>query len=179
MDACVLSATMGNYARLRRLWLKDQVVDAPKLWPKFRPDDWGFSRWQQWEANRMRTSGGIAVVAATPSEADPARASYALDVPRHWRYEGRLATQYWKAPVQKGLVVRVNGRKTFWSTQAAIPGGVSYENFELKAPFRAGQEFRFGVIAEGPQKLGFDPEMRKNPADKPAPKADVNRPWAP
>jgi hypothetical protein len=161
MQACVLSATMGNYARLRRLWLKDEVVDAGKLWPKYKPDNWGFAPWRQWEAKRLRVSDGIAVVAATASEADPARATYAADVPRPWRYEGRPATQYWKAPMQKGLVVRVNGRKTFWATKAAIPGGVSYENFELKAPFRPGQEFRFGVIAEGPEALGFDAGARK------------------
>jgi hypothetical protein len=155
MDACVLSATMGNYARLRRIWLKDEVINAPKLWPKFQPDGWGFSRWHQWEVNRMRISDNIAVVAATANETDPSRATYASDVPRHWRYEGRRATQYWKAPVEKGMVVRVNGRKTFWATRAAIPGGVSYENFELKAPFRQGQEFRFGVISEGPEALGF------------------------
>jgi RNA polymerase sigma factor (TIGR02999 family) len=34
-------------------------------------------------------------------------------------------------------------------------GGVSYENVELEAPFKAGQEFRFGVTPEGPEKLGF------------------------
>jgi hypothetical protein len=156
MQACVLSATMGNYARLRRLWLKGEVVEAARLWPHFTPDAAGFTAWRQWPHDRLLAKGGAAIVAATSDEADPARARYAPDVPAPWRYQGKPATQYWQATIQKGLVVRVNGRRTFWGTRAAIPGGVSYENFELQAPFRAGQEFRFGVSADPPEKLGFD-----------------------
>jgi hypothetical protein len=156
MQACVLSATMGNYARLRRLWLKGEVVRAGRLWPRFTPDAWGFSTWRQWPQEKLLAVGGEVVVAATGDEADPARARYTPDVPAHWRYQGKPATQYWRAPAQKGLVVRVNGRKTFWGTRAAIPGGVSFENVELLAPFRSGQEFRFGVSLDPPEKLGFD-----------------------
>jgi hypothetical protein len=60
------------------------------------------------------------------------------------------------------VVVRVNGRTTYWGGNAPIPGGVSYENFELEAPFTAGQEFWFGVTPEGPEALGFDPAWQKN-----------------
>jgi hypothetical protein len=155
LRSCVLTATMGNYARLRRLWLKGEVVDAAKVWPDFRPDAWGFAPPRTWPLGRLRVAGGEAVVAATPDERDPAGAADARDVPRGWRYQGRPATQYWRAPARAGLVVRVNARKTYWATKAAIPGGVSYENFELEVPFRAGQAFTFGVTPEAPEKLGF------------------------
>jgi hypothetical protein len=39
----------------------------------------------------------------------------------------------------------VNGRFTYWASTAPIPGGISYENFELFAPFRQGAEYWFGV----------------------------------
>jgi hypothetical protein len=162
MKACILTATMGNYARLRRLWLKGQVVDAGKVWNVFQPDGWGFAPARQWSIDRLRVAGGEAVVAAAPDESDPAPARYAKGVPSWWRYQGKPATQYWRAPRQKGLVVRVNGRKTFWATKAEIPGGISYENFELEAPFKAGQEFTYGVTPEAPEKLGFPAAWRKN-----------------
>jgi hypothetical protein len=162
MRSCVLTATMGNYTRLRRLWLRGEVVDSRKVWEEFRPDRWGFGPAHQWPQGRLLAVKGDAVVAATPDEADLAAAKYARDVAPWWRYQGKRATQYWRAPRQDGLVLRVNGRKTYWASQAPIPGGVSYENFELEAPFREGQEFRFGVIPEGPEKLGFQAAWGKN-----------------
>jgi hypothetical protein len=162
MKACVLTATMGNYARLRHLWLKGQVVDARKAWPAFRADSWGFAPPRRWPADRLLVVGKEVLVAATPDEANPARATYAKQVPPWWRYEGKPATQYWRAPPQKGLVARVNGRRTYWASKAVIPGGTSFENFELEAPFRAGQEFFFGVTPEKPEKLGFRVGWRKN-----------------
>jgi hypothetical protein len=153
MKASVLTATMGNYAQLRRLWLKDQVVDATTLWHSFQPDAWGFASARTFGHDRLLVRQDEALVAATPnkvdSEEDTAR------VPSAWRYEGQSATQYWRAKPVPGLHVRVNGRKTFWGTKASIPGGVAYENFELEAPFRAGQQFYFGVTPALPEKLGF------------------------
>jgi hypothetical protein len=153
MRACVLTATMGNYARLRRLWLADRVVEARSLWPDFRPDRAGFAPPRQWGLDRLCRVGGEVVVAAEPDEAEPAKATYAADVPPWWRYEGRFATQYWRAEPQEGLVARVNGRRTYWATRAEIPGGVAFENFELEAPFRPGQEFVFGVVPGGSRQL--------------------------
>ncbi|MBL7222220.1 MAG: hypothetical protein ISS72_00065 [Candidatus Brocadiae bacterium] len=164
MDACVLTATMGNYARLRHLWLKGKVVDATHLWPDTRPGAWGFMPHREWELRRLLTVDGEAVVAATPNEPRPNQPTYADGVPRHWRYRGKPATQYWRAPAQPGLVARVNGRAAYWNTRAAIPGGVSYENFELAAPFREGQTFIFGVTPEPPNRLGFRAANREEPA---------------
>ncbi|HET6575231.1 MAG TPA: hypothetical protein VFG68_16615, partial [Fimbriiglobus sp.] len=71
MDACVLSATMGNYARLRRLWLRNEVVDSRKVWPTFEPDPLGFAPWREWGGDRLLRRDGQLVVAATPDEPDP------------------------------------------------------------------------------------------------------------
>ena len=43
MDSCVLSATMGNYGRLRRLWLRGEFDDSRKAWPAPRFDRLNFA----------------------------------------------------------------------------------------------------------------------------------------
>jgi hypothetical protein len=162
MDSCVLSATMGNYGRLRRLWLRGEVADARKVWPTFDPDRLGFAPWRQWGRDRMLKRGDELVAAATSDEADPAKAEYDPKVPPHWRYEGKPATHVWRTRDAAGTVVRVNGRDTYWGNGGPIPGGVAYENFELEVPFADGQEFRFGVTTEPPGELGFDPAWGRN-----------------
>jgi hypothetical protein len=165
MEACVLSATMGNYSRLRRLWLCDEVVDARKLWPTFDPDPLGFAPWRSWGRGRLLRQGGDIIVAAGSDEADPARAHYDPDVSPHWRYEGKAATQYWRTTDAAGAMARVNGRVIYWGDTGRIPGGVSFENFELQVPFAAGQEFWFGVTPEEPTQLGFDPATQRKVFD--------------
>jgi len=156
MRACILTATMGNYARLRRLWLKDRIVDARVLYGSARFDFAnGFAQHRQWGAGELLVVDGEAVVAARPDEPNPARATYASDVEPHWHYVGQTATQFWRAPAQRDLAARVNARKTYWASHAAIPGGASFENFELEAPFRPGQEFVFGITPDLPAALGF------------------------
>jgi len=156
MKACVLTATMGNYARLRRLWLKDEVVESTRLWPGFVPADpraGGFARAKQWGVERLARAGQDAIVAATPDETDPQKAAYAPNTPATWRYEGLTATQYWRAKAAPGLVARANGRRTYWSSNIEIPRGVAFENFELLAPFAPGQEFTFGVTPDPPDRV--------------------------
>jgi hypothetical protein len=155
MKACVLTATMGNYARLRNLWLNGDIAKSSLVWKEPRLNSWGFTSHKEWGMDRLRGDGEGVIVAATPDEADPAGATYAKNVAPHWHYEGRPGTQYWRAARQKGLVARVNGRVHYWASMAPIPGGISYENFELEAPFRPGQVFRFGVTSRTPQDLGF------------------------
>jgi hypothetical protein len=169
MNACVLTATMGNYARLRRLWLKDRVEDAGEVYRPFRATFMGFADHRQWGADRMLVVDGEALVAATTDEADPARAVYGPGVSPGWHYQGARATQYWRAPFRKDLVVRVNGRTTYWASRAAIPGGVAYENFELEAPFQAGREFVFGVTPDAPESLGFRASSNHGGSARPRP----------
>jgi hypothetical protein len=155
MRACILTATMGNYARLRKLWLDGRVIDAATEYRDAPADAWGFAPHRHWGLGTMRVGRGEAIVAATPDEPDPASAQYARDVAPWWHYEGRPATQYWKAPAGRDLVARVNARTTYWASKAPIPGGVAFENFELEAPFAPGQEFRFGITPARPEALGF------------------------
>jgi len=56
--------------------------------------------------------------------------------------------QSWRIAASRDARVRVNGRRTFWATNAEIPGGAAFENFEIYEPFIAGEIFRFGVEAE-------------------------------
>src|SRR5262249_12846187 len=135
MQTCVLSATMGNYARLRHLWLADAVVDSRRLWKTFKPDPAGFSPWAEWKADRLLKRDGHVLVACPPDEAEPEKAKYDPTTPAHWHYQGSVATQYWRARDVKGLTAAVNGRRTYWAGSSVIPGGVSFENFELRVPF--------------------------------------------
>ena len=162
MRACILTATMGNYARLRRLWLKDRIVDAHAAL-RDRPGSILEIRLRPVPSvgrfGELLVVDGEAVVAAGPDEPDPAHATYASGVQPHWHYVGKTATQYWRAPAQRNLVARVNARKTYWASHAAIPGGAAFENFELEAPFRPGQEFVFGITPELPAAARLSPSI--------------------
>ena len=155
MSACILTATMGNYARLRRLYLANRIVTAADLWPKFDGKD--FAPHARFDlADLFRTREGYALVAATTDEKQPDRAEYAPNTGPGWKYQGAPATQYWRCetPVPR-LAVQVNGRSVYWASRTPIPGGVAFENFEMVAPFREGQEFWFGVTTRTPQELGL------------------------
>ena len=67
MDACVLSATMGNYARLRRVWLKEGTADSRQVWPSYQPDRLNFAPWHEWPRERLLKVGQNRIVAATSS----------------------------------------------------------------------------------------------------------------
>jgi hypothetical protein len=93
-------------------------------------------------------------VAATSDEEDPA--SVPIPEVRWWRYRGPLLTQYWRVParwVEPDLRVRVNGRRVYWASRLEIPGGISFENFEVRQTYRPGQEFIFGLTRQGPRDL--------------------------
>ncbi len=145
LSACVLTATMGNFARLRLLDLADRTVTPTDCWTDFTGT--GFAQHANFGlAELNRTDAGDAVVAARPDEADHQAATYADDTAEHWKYFGRRAVQTWRAPdPDPELVACVNGRFTYWASESPIPGGVSYENFELVEPFRQGREFFFAV----------------------------------
>jgi len=157
MKTCILTATMGNYARLRRLHLATRVVTAGDLWPGFTGN--GFAPHVRFPlADLARLPDGSAMVCATSDEADPTAAEYADGTPPWWQYRGAVATQYRRAAdPAPGLVAQVNGRVSYWSVHKPIPGGVSYENFELVAPFEPGRTFGFGVTRRRPEEILADP----------------------
>jgi hypothetical protein len=141
----VLSATMGNKARARLLSLADGPVSAAKLLPDFSGD--GFAETKVFRLSRLwRTPDGDALAAITTDEANPAQTKIAGM--GDWYYGGRKVTQYWrksKGTYGNDLEVAVNVRRIYWGTRLPIPGGPAFENFEMRDPFRDGQQFRFGV----------------------------------
>lgn len=145
LDYCVLSATMGNFARLRQLHLVDRIVTPGELWPDF--DGLHFAPHVRFPvAELARNDNGDAVVSATTDEAEPQNAEYAADTRENWKYYGKRATQTWRAETPDArLEALMNARGTYWASSSLIPGGPSYENFELVEPFAQGREFFFSI----------------------------------
>lgn len=145
LDHCIVTATMGNYARLRQLHLADRTVYAGDLWPRYQGD--AFAPHAKFSLSELvRTPEGGAMASATPDEPRPQEAEYAPGTAAHWRYTGDVATQSWRSETpDPDLQVWVNGRFTYWGSRAPIPGGISYENFEMVAPFHQGNEFWFRI----------------------------------
>jgi hypothetical protein len=156
MDACVLTATMGNMTRARQLWLKDDVVTSLKLYPNYR--DVHFAPHAAFPLARLkRTATGDVVVAITGDEDNPA-AAHPFPGTDNWYYGGFKVTQYWRVPagsVADDLAVVVNGRFTYWRSHQAVPGGIAFENFEIREHFREGQAFDFGITGHTPRELGW------------------------
>lgn len=167
LGACIVTATMGNYARLRDLYLGDRVVHAAELWPAFSGS--GFTPHACYSLDELaRTPTGAAVVSATPNESDPQAADYAPRTFIGWKYSGDLATQSWRSEDPHALLrACVNGRAEYWASQAPIPGGIAFENFEMIEPFSNGATFWFGVTPS--QAVGLDidsleSEPKQNPS---------------
>jgi hypothetical protein len=142
---CIVTATMGNYARLRKLELADRIVTSHELWPKYSDD--GFSPPVTFPLSKLkRNDRGDAIASATPDELRPDAASYPPMTRKHWRYTGKTATQFWRCELpDPALKAAVNGRCMYWRSQTAIPNGIAFENFELIASFKQGGEFVFAV----------------------------------
>jgi hypothetical protein len=148
MDQCVLTATMGNYARLRNVQLKDRIVNSKDLWPDYRGD--AFAPPKDFGARELsRIENGDYLVEAWPDEKDPAKATYAEGTSRGWKYPGRPAVQYWRRPdadpKPKNLECRLGARYCYWASKTPIPGGIAYENFELIEDYQEGVRQVFGV----------------------------------
>jgi hypothetical protein len=144
LGACVLSATMGNWPRLRQLHLADGVVTAAELWPDYR--DIHFADHAVFPVDRLERGAQGVSVSATPDEDAPHSADHVEGTAEHWRYIGCRGEQTWRAAdPDERLVAQVNGRHTYWMSEHAIPGGIAFENFELVEPFRQGRAFTFSV----------------------------------
>jgi len=144
LSACILTATMGNYARLRRLHLRDRVVGPRELWPDF--DGTHFAEHAAFPLAELARDGEAAVVTATTDEQNPSSATYAPEVKPHWHYEGTRAVQGWRVErPHPDLRVLVNARRVYWASEAPIPGGDSFENFEVVEPFREDAALTFFV----------------------------------
>jgi len=156
LDYCILTATMGNMARARQLWLSNEVVSSRQLYPDYKGT--GFAPHALFPIERLWvTPAGGVLVAITTDEPDPA-AVFPFPGTRHWYYGGAKVTQYWLKPkgaFRDDLHAVVNARYTYWQSAQPIPGGVAFENFELRERFYDGQCFVFGITRRTPAQLGF------------------------
>lgn len=169
VDSCVLTATWGNLTRSRELWLTDGIVNSLQI-PSYRDyKGYDFAPDQFFPLQRMnRLPDGTARAALTTNERHP-ETIHPVFGPNQgaWDWPALPITQFWEAPApDPNLVVRVNGRFMYWNSKwpagypdgVEVTGGTAFENFELRAPFRDGQEFAFGVSTKKPEELGFVPQ---------------------
>lgn len=151
----MLSATMGNKARARLLWLADGPRSTRQLFPDFSGDGFaGTTVFGLWQIHRM--ADGDALVAISNDEVDPTKAR--IPDMNGWYYGGRKVTQYWrksKGAFGSDLEAAVNARYRYWGLPQPIPGGAAFENFEIRERFHDGQHMRFGVTQKTPGELGL------------------------
>ncbi|QAY59407.1 hypothetical protein ET475_04960 [Microbacterium protaetiae] len=144
LETCVLTATMGNWARLRELELAGRTARASELWPDYRGI--AFAPHASFGVDELVREGDEIVVRARPDEEDPVGAAYAEGTAEHWHYVGRRGAQEWRAAdADPALRAQVNGRHTYWMSEHPLPGGIAFENVELVEPFRQGRAFTFRV----------------------------------
>jgi hypothetical protein len=159
LDELTVTATMGNYERLRLLWLKGRVLDSRKLFADYRGN--AFVEHENYPLDEMlRTADGDAIVYCTSNERSPE------DTPgnntAHWKYILPKLTQYWRVAahdIQPDLRVRVNARRVYWASTAPVLGGIAFENFEVRQRYVPGQTFIYGISKQEPWEL--DPRLPK------------------
>ncbi len=157
LEELTLTATMGNFERLRWLFLKNRVVDSRILFNGETGD--AFFEHENYPLEEMlRSADGNAIALCATDEPIP---SSEMNTPStFWRYPLHRITQYWKVPAQfiePDLRVRVNGRRSYWGSHQPVPNGVAFENFELRQRYRPGQVFVFGVTPAEP--WAFEPPI--------------------
>lgn len=144
----ILTATMGNWARLRNLHLADRVVTPAALWPDLSGT--GFAEHARFPLDALARDGEAAIVSATGDEQDPWSVEYSADTAEHWRFLGRKTVQSWRVDdPHPDLEALVNARWSYWASASPIPGGPAYENVEVVEPFRQGAALRFSVEPVG------------------------------
>jgi hypothetical protein len=153
VEELTLTATMGNYERLRLLWLKDRIVDARELYAGYQGNDF-VERENHPLEQMLRTGDGGAIVLCTTDEENPSK----LPVPGApaWTYRSVKLSQYWRVAaqhIQANLRVRVNGRRSYWASSVPVPGGLAFENFEVRQRYVPGQVFVFGLSSAAPGEI--------------------------
>ena len=143
MQRCALTATMGNYSRLRLLYLKNEMIDARSLFKDYNDID--FIEKNSFSYNQLlKTKSGDFIAVAESNETFNELSSWPQQ-PAYlkrwsWRYRPFYKlTQYWRkeaSDVDTSLILRVNGRAKYWSggsndssNYINIPGGAAFEKF--------------------------------------------------
>lgn len=159
MDRCALTATMGNYSRLRLLHLKNEVIDSRSLYSDYTGID--FIEKEAYHIDKfLRLKDGSPIAIATSNETLAGLTSWPTDsaytAKKGWRYRPNFKlTQYWRKDAggyDRSTVLRVNGRAKYWAVASndpkqyvALPGGPAFENFELRERYYPGQKFYYGL----------------------------------
>ncbi|WP_343539173.1 hypothetical protein [Sphingobacterium thalpophilum] len=147
------TATMGNKARLRTLYLKDRKYSSLELWPDYQGQHFTAHAFFS-QKDMIHNKKGNVYFIAGPNEANYQQTVYTRNTHDHWRYNGKVATQYWCRPSPSKLLKgAVNGRYTYWGSREPIPGGVAIENFEFIEPFENGQVYIYGISPLAPELL--------------------------
>lgn len=170
MERCALTATMGNYSRVRLLYLRDRVVDSRKLYEDY--DGLHFVEEDGYPAKQLLKDENNDFIALATSNESFSELSFWPQNSRYyekqwWRYRPFYkVTQYWRkesTEYDSSLHVRVNGRSKYYSggskdesSYIDIPGGVSFENFEMREKYYPGQKFYYGVTRKDPQEMGIN-----------------------
>ena len=160
IEELTLTATMGNYERLRYLWLKDHVVESRALYAGFSGN--GFIDRENYPVEEILKYGdGDAIALCTSDEPNPAAVEVSIP---WWKYGSAKLTQYWRVAarhIQPDLRVKVNGRRVYWASQVELPGGVAFENFEVRQRYVPGQEVVFGLTTKEPWQI--EPKIPRLP----------------
>jgi len=159
LEEIALSSTAGSYERLRYLWLRNRLVDSRVLYKHDSENAFGFMERENYPlVDMLRNWDGDAVVFCTANEVNPAAI---IDLKPLWANYGSVRlTHYWIVPakdMQPDLRVRVNGRRVYWMSQSEIPGGKTFENFEVRQRYVPGQVFIFGLTPKEPWQ--FEPPL--------------------
>lgn len=162
-----VTATMGNYGRLRLLWLKDRVIDSRRLFTYYQGN--AFVELENYMLDEMpRTADGDAIVYCSASEASPQDTEG--NESAHWRYLLPKLTQYWRVAahdIEPDLRVRVNARRVYWASTTPVLGGIAFENFEVRQRYVPGQTFIFGISEHEPWVLDSRLARLKNTIGNP------------
>ncbi len=151
LDYCIVTATMGNYARLRKLYLKDGIKKSLDIWPDYK-DVHFTDRERISSAQFLNGKNRHKYFIAAPDEKNLMDADYAKGTTSNWFYYGLPVTQYWYSKdSDNSLSGIVSGRYTYWASDKPIPGGISIENFELNKRFKQGDRFVFGISLLTPE----------------------------
>ena len=172
LEDLAVTATMGNYERLRQLWLKHEVEDSRTLFSTYTGNS--FVEHQSYDLGEMlRTNDGDGIVFCTTDEPSPRDTQG--NSTAHWPYVLPKVNQYWRVPghdVEPDLRVRVNARRVYWNSDVPVLGGIAFENFEVRERYVPGQTFVFGVTQQEPMAFLHDyitTEMRSpTPPAQPA-----------
>lgn len=170
MERCALTATMGNYSRVRHLYLKNRVIDSRELFRGY--DDIHFVEEDGYPYDELlEDENGNFIAMAVSNETFSELSSWPQETRYYekqwWRYRPFYkVTQYWRkdsSEYDPSLHLRVNGRAKYYSggdtapgDYVDIPGGVSFENFEMREDYYPGQKFYFGITRKAPQNMNVN-----------------------